>query len=259
MRWNRFVLALPCAALFLQSCGSDATETYFDNGALKERWHETKNADGVLVKNGVYERFDEKGTRRDSTFYDMGKISGIRMTWDSQGKLETRSEWVSGKNNGTYQEWDGNGKLRHEIHFKQGIQDGSETTWNKKGIKIEEVFFKDGRKDSVYQRWNDEGLLKQISHYTLGKLNGEEKIWCEEEKYKDVIREQRTFVMGKREGLEVYYLCLDGSKSSMLTWKNDQMDGPYTYWEEGKKVVERYKEGKCVANCPKPPPPPPQE
>ena len=89
----------------------------------------------------------------------------------------------------------------------------------------------------------------------MGKLNGEEKIWCDDDKHKDVVREQRTFVMGKREGVETYYLCLDGSLSSILTWKEDKMDGPYTYWEEGKKIVETYKEGKCVKKCPEVPKP----
>jgi antitoxin component YwqK of YwqJK toxin-antitoxin module len=249
---TKILLSIPFFAL-LMSCGEGKTETYYDNDQVKERWSEAKNEKGETVKNGTFEAFDEKGNKRDSVNYVMGSREGVELKWYPDAKIRSRCSWLNNQYDGKCEEFGMNGKIQTLRTYTKGIPNGAEFIYNEKGVKIEEKFFKMGIQDSIYQRWNDEGLLKQISHYKEGKLDGEEKIWCDEEKYKDVIREQRNYVMGKRNGVETYYLCLNGELSGILNWKDEKMDGPYTYWEEDKKIVEVYKEGKCVRNCPKPP------
>lgn len=252
------LLSLPLFAL-LASCGGESkTETYYENDQVKERWSESKNEKGETVKHGTFEAFDEKGNKRDSLNYVMGAREGVELKWYPDGTVRSRCTWLNNQYEGTCTEFNMRGEPQYIRNYSKGTLHGKEEIFNDKGKKIEEKFYKMGIQDSTYQRWNDEGLLKQVSNYKEGKLDGHEKIWCEEEKYKDVVREERDYIMGKRNGVETYYICLNGELSGILNWKDEKMHGTYTYWEEGKKIVETYKEGKCVKNCPKPPEPQPQ-
>jgi len=245
-------------ALAFQACDNGKTETYYENDQVKERYSEVTNAQGIAVKHGLFESFDEKGQKRDSVVFDQGKRQGTETKWNAEGKVLYVSNWKDGKSDGRFEEYAANGKLVKVTTFKAGIPNGAEITYNDQGIKIEEKYFKNGIQDSIYHRWNDKGDLKQEAFYTDGKINGVQRDWCEEDQFKNVLRDSVNIVMGKRQGVEVYHLCLNGELSSILTWKDDKMDGPYTYWDEGKKAVEVYKAGKCVKNCPKDPVPPPQ-
>jgi antitoxin component YwqK of YwqJK toxin-antitoxin module len=257
MNIKTLIPMLACGALVLQGCNGKE-ETKWDNGQVHEKWTEKKGPDGQMVKDGPWQSFDEKGAKRDSVTYVMGNREGAEVLWASDGKVESECNWTANQQSGKCTTYYPNGKIKLVATMKAGIIEGEQLAFNEQGVKTEQKFIKDGRLDSIFQSWSDKGVLKHIAHYNNGIQVGEEKVWCEDGPHASVMREQRTFVAGKREGIETYYLCLDGNISSILTWKADQMDGPYTYWEEGKKIVEKYKEGKCVANCPKVPTPPKQ-
>jgi len=258
MNYRILLPMLGACALTFQACNSGKMETYYDNDQVKERWTEVSNAQGVKVKQGLFEAFDEKGNKRDSVVYEQGKREGTEIKWAADGKKTFVSNWTNGQANGRFEEYAVNGKLIKVTTLKLGIPDGPEFSYNKQGVMIEEKHFKNGIQDSVYHRWNDKGEMKQQAFYMDGKLHGVQLDWCEEDKYRAVLRDSVNIVMGKRQGVEVYHLCLNGELSSILTWKDDHMDGAYTHWDEGKKIVEIYQDGKCIRNCPKAPVPPPQ-
>ena len=255
---NKQTIASILLVTALLTACSGKVETKHENGKTNERYTLVKGPDGEKVKNGVFERFDNKGTKRDSSNWEMGKQVGVQIQWDANGTMESQCGWAENKRDGKCMEYSGKGAIKKLTTYKLDIKNGPEIDYAPNGQKLEEVIWKMGKKDSTYQRWNEKGRPLQIAHFKDGKNDGPEKIWCEEEERKDVVKEDRTWVNGMRQGLETYYLCIDGKISSILHWKDDKMDGDYTYWEEGKKVVEKYKDGKCVGNCPKLPQPPPQ-
>lgn len=248
----KLLYTVPAFAL-LMACGNGKVETKFDNGQIKESYTEVKDAKGELVKHGIFEAFDEKGQIRDSVNYVMGKREGLEVKYYDNGKKMYACTWQANVANGRNEEFNTDGKLIKVTTLKQGVPDGAEIDYTPAGVKLEEKYFKDGIQDSIHMRWNEKGDLKMSTTFKMGKRNGVEMQFCEEDKYKEVKRDSVQFVDGKRQGTEVYHICLNGELSSIMTWKDDKMDGPYTYWEENKKVVETYKMGVCTKNCPKPP------
>jgi len=257
MNMKILIPMIALGALALLACNGKE-ETKWENGQIHEKWTEKKGPDGKMVKDGPWQSFDDKGAKRDSVTFVMGNREGLEVIWSSNGKKESECNWINNQQNGKCITYYPNEKIKQVATMKAGIIEGEQLSYNEQGVETEQKFVKDGRPDSIYQMWDDKGTLKRVAHFKNGIQDGEEKVWCEAGPHGDVVREQRTFVNGKREGVETYFLCIDGKISSILSWKNDQMDGPYTYWEEGKKKVEKYKEGKCVANCPKVPTPPKQ-
>ncbi|NLB63431.1 MAG: hypothetical protein GX801_04910 [Fibrobacter sp.] len=255
----RIALLLFTAVFFLVSCGDGSEKSFHNNGNVKERWFEAKAENGKMVRHGSFERFDDKGNKRDSINYNMNQRHGIEISWHPNGEIAKKCNWTDGFLDGLCDEFTDQGQKVQSVTWVKGKLHGPKLIWNREGVKTEEIHYKDGLQDSLYQRWNDKGVLKHSVTYLEGRKHGEEKMWCEEEQYADVIREQRIWEHGKREGIETYYVCIDGEISGILTWENDKMHGPYTYWEEGDQVTDFYEENekieektKRIKNKPKP-------
>lgn len=244
LRSKTMLLALVSTPLLMMSCGDGAVETFYDNDQLKERWYEKELDEGTIVKDGPHEKWDNKGQKRDSIHYVMGKREGFELQWDRHGNKIKECGWSDDQKDGRCEELDPAGFIRKLETWKNGVKNGMFATWNAKKVMTEQSFYVDGKQDSTYQLWNDEGRLLHIQHYKNGLKNGEEKKWCLQEEKKDILAEQRTWINDKREGKEIYHLCLTGELSGILNWKEDKMHGQYISWDgEGKKVIEMFDMG----------------
>ncbi|MBP9479373.1 MAG: hypothetical protein KBF12_12220 [Sebaldella sp.] len=105
----------------------------------------------------------------------------------------------------TYIEYYDNNEKKHESHYKDGVPDGEQINWDENGNVISKEKFKNGT--GIEKIYNNEGLLSQETKYVDGL----------------VVK------------LTEYYE--NGKKNIESNYKNGKLDGNYTIWNKGGKVI----------------------
>jgi len=104
----------------------DTTETYYDNGQLKERWYSayfTGNEDG-FKRHGQYTLWDENGTISEIGEYDYGQKDGLWIKFDPDGKYKEIAEYINDTLHGRYFEYYPDQSIKKHFYYSHGEKCG---------------------------------------------------------------------------------------------------------------------------------------
>jgi len=104
----------------------DTTETYHDNGQLKERWYsayDTGSEEG-FKKHGQYTRWDEDGVVVEVGDYHCGFKNGLWIKFYPDGKYKEVSDYSNDKLHGCNLEYYPDHLLKKHFYFKDGVPHG---------------------------------------------------------------------------------------------------------------------------------------
>jgi antitoxin component YwqK of YwqJK toxin-antitoxin module len=113
-----------------------------------------------------------------------GKENGLAIGWYNTGEKLMERFFVNGKKESAFRQWWPNGNLRYLFNFKNDVYNGKQ-----------QVFFPDGSE-------------REESNYTMGKLDGQQKVWNEEHE----IISNYTIRSGKIYGLRAVKSCMPVAK-----------------------------------------------
>ena len=197
---------------------------------------------------------------RDDLFYFKGEpFTGCAVAEADNGQSETT--YKDGKKHGL-EFWYENGQKAEEGTWKDGKKHGLSTSWQEDGQKSSECTYKDGERDGLWTQWYDNGQKRFEKTYKDGKMISY-KEWDEDgtplgqdqevgatkpavEAAKVVVDDGKLEVRG---GFYYFKGALftgvtvakgpNGKKSSETTFKDGNIDGLVTEWDEnGQKKSE---------------------
>ena len=227
--------------------------------AVNEREYVVAN-----FKNGLPEgkwetyRYNKLYEKRN---YKNGKLDGNVITYDSDGKIVKEFTSSNGKRNGRYTTYFTNGQLQKEQEYKDGKEHGYLRTYDKDGVIRQDCYYEDGKRHGqqtiLYNR-DYEGYV-QTSNYEHGVLVGDFSelyedggvktkgkydkagkktgLWIVAEK-DGTIEDESEYENGMRNGKRKKYF-VDGTVSSIRTYKNDKLHGLTIYYRYSTHKVEK--------------------
>lgn len=178
-----FVRLSPILFVFLSFCGQKALETVEaknDRGQL-ERWQKRQ---GSNKKDGIYQRFSEKGTLLEEAFYIADSLQGDRKYYSETGQLEAVEHYDKNQLHGKFNSFYPDGQLKIEQDFVRGSLTGMSIRYYPNGKMLEKVTLKDNVENGPFVEYYDSGNLKTEGQYAPdedgdGVENGELKEYNE--------------------------------------------------------------------------------
>jgi antitoxin component YwqK of YwqJK toxin-antitoxin module len=176
-RWTvRRAAPVLLAVLILVGCsGREERVTFYPNGRVKERWHETTVGPNSVIRDGTYEEFYPDGTRQSKGEYNNGDSIGLWQEWYMSGgdKFEkTFSE--QGKLKGRAIVWMPSGDtLEFKTFNERGELDGRYTAfWRDNGEVREQGEYLNGKRHGIWTRWYHNGQIEYGHEYDRGRSVG---------------------------------------------------------------------------------------
>lgn len=175
------------------------------------------------IKDGYQLYYYEKGSPRDSSYFENGQPEGKHRKWHLNGKKESEESYINGILDGKSLTYDENGKLILEKNYLLG-RIASEISWNSKGNKADEKTYLRGLPNGKWSNYNENGQLLSEEVYQQGEIINRLIIT----RYPD----------GKKESEKVYV-----KKFPSGIWKtydsNEQLTAEIEY-QNGKISSEKY-------------------
>ena len=161
-----------------------------------EQWCEAPGPDGTLLKEGVYSRWDDKGTKRLQATYRAGKLNGVFTSYYVNGSIE------------------------QEKTYRNGEVAGIWARYNKNGTKEVEIGVLNGKRNGRFARWDKRGNLQIEGSYANDQRSG---LWTVLGKGGQP-RSKISYRNGKKEGKAVFYYA-NGQIMKQGNFVNDRPDG----------------------------------
>ena len=203
------------------------------------------------LPDGKWETY-RYNTLYENRNYKNGKLDGNVTTYDSDGKTVVKEFTSSnGKRNGRYTTYYTNGQLQKEQEYKDGKEHGYLRTYDKDGIIRQDCYYEEGKRHGrqiIFYNRDYEGYV-QTSYYEHGVLVGDYSelyedgaiktkgkydkagkktgLWIIAEK-DGSIQDESEYENGMRNGKRIAYF-VDGTVSSIRTYKNDKLHGSTIY------------------------------
>lgn len=175
--------------LLFSACQPDieTVETRDEHGRL-ERYQRRKKD---FAKEGLYQRFHEKGYLMEEARYTNDSLDGERKFFYPNGTVESIEHFRRGVYDGKYQKFYENGQLQLEQEYAAGVLQGLSTAWYPNGVLKEKVTLRDNEENGPFTEWYENGNLKAAGIYrdgdneqdslklydTLGQLD--RVLWCQ--------------------------------------------------------------------------------
>lgn len=178
------------------------------------------------------------------------KITGLYQNWYENGQMQMKGEYVAGKKHGLWSRWYENGQLQATGIYKNGDLDGLWRMWFENGTKMNEVYFKNNKAEGVLYELNDK--QEKASGYESSFKSSpkiEKNMWLEWDE-NGYLKSQVMLVNGKKEGIWISWIVLDGKRSKEMqgNYKNDKRDGMWrNFWLDDSETVKSkgtYKAGR---------------
>lgn len=129
-------LSAICLVLFLQqdpapepAAGADVVETYYEDGAIEERYEVTVDGQGNQTRNGSYQRWHPGGELAAEGRYEDGERAGKWVFRYENGKREAQGVYRDGERNGKWILYHPDGKKRGQGNYRDGLRSGSWSFW----------------------------------------------------------------------------------------------------------------------------------
>ncbi len=151
---------------FFSACQSDieTVENRDEYGRL-ERYQRRKKD---FAKEGLYERFHEKGYLLEAAHYTNDSLDGERKFFFPSGKVESIQHFRRGIYHGKYQKFYETGQLELDQEYVDGVLQGISTAWYPNGRLKEKVTLRDNEENGPFTEWYANGNLKAEGAYLDG-------------------------------------------------------------------------------------------
>ncbi len=159
----------PCAFLLvltalLLACTKPAVlETKHENGKIKERYG-VITSDGVELRHGKYERFDMEGRLEEESWYEKGKLEGIRKLY-MNGILQSEETRKLDRYHGPFKAYFPDGKVQLEANYVDDVMVGTVKVFYPGGGLKELVTFADNVENGPFIEYYENGKLKAEGSY----------------------------------------------------------------------------------------------
>lgn len=168
------------------------------------------------AKDSLWNYFDEAGLLRKVERYRAGALHGDEVSYFPDGKEAERAGYQSNRKHGAWRQWYSDGTVRAEGNYLNGEPDGRMTWYYPSGKKEIEGSTVNGSKDGTWFYWNEDGSVQLQMVFAKGEMVKAKK---ENGVFKDYYEDEQL----KEE----------------MTWKNGQLNGPFTEWYNNGTWVDK--------------------
>jgi antitoxin component YwqK of YwqJK toxin-antitoxin module len=192
--------------------------------------------------NGIDGLFDNSQLWEQKNYVE-GKLHGEYKEWNKDGKLKEHCFYKDGKLEGEWVRYI-NGKLNILSNYKEGKLHGKYTEYKEDGTYLKECFYTECKLINLIT-YNTSGhleLKKSLINYDTYELSRYYE--CDGKLHYQVIME------GDKWNGEYKSWWHNGNKCIETTYKDDEIHGEYTYWNEDGTLREKkyYNEGMIELN-----------
>lgn len=136
-----------------------------DQGQL-ERFERRKKD---FAKEGLYQRFSEKGELLEEAHYSNDSLDGERKYFYTNGKVESVEHYVKGTYEGKYQKYYDTGVLQLEQEFVNGALEGVSIAYYPNGAVKEKVVLRNNEENGPFTEYYENGAIKAEGTYIPGE------------------------------------------------------------------------------------------
>jgi len=219
-------------AVFKNGLPEGKWETYRYNKLYEKRAYKKGKLDGKVTTYGS----DGKTVIGESTS-SSGKRNGRYATYYANGTLEKEQEFKEGKEHGYLRTYDQEGNVKWDCYYEEGKMEGQQTQLfvSNQGNYVKISNYKQGVLVGNYSEFYEKGGLKIKGKYdNAGKKTG---LWVVGER-DGSIEDECEYANGMRNGKRKAFF-VDGTVSSIRTYKNDKLHGSTIYNRYSTHKVER--------------------
>ncbi|MCC6463129.1 MAG: toxin-antitoxin system YwqK family antitoxin [Saprospiraceae bacterium] len=173
-KWQYF--AFLCACWLFAACQSNI-ETVENRDAFNrlERFERRKKD---FAREGLYQRFHEKGYLLEEAHYLNDSLEGERKYFYPNGKTERVEHYARGIIHGPFLQYYDDGQLQLQQTFANGVLQGLSTSWYPNGAIKEKVTLADNEENGPFTEWYENGKIKAEGNYLDGdNEDGELKLY----------------------------------------------------------------------------------
>lgn len=166
MNRTRFAIFVFLFLFLFPACQSDIeTAEHRDEHGRLERYQRRKKD---FAKEGLYQRFHEKGYLLEEAHYRNDTLDGERKFFHPNGKAERIEHFQNGVYAGKFQQFYENGQLQLEQEYVDGALEGLSTAWYPSGVMKEKVTLRENEENGPFTEWYENGKLKAVGSYIDG-------------------------------------------------------------------------------------------
>lgn len=162
----------------------------------------------------------------------VGKLDGVRTTFDKAGKVLKTEEFARGKKNGRTQEYYASGTPKVILAFKDDLKNGAINEWYENGKKKTLGSFTNDKPSGSWQMFYSNGILSTQGSFNEGKPEGSWKFFSREGQQ----MKEGNYKAGLEDGYWTFYEYANGRKmiSMELPLKAGMVtEGISRYFENG--------------------------
>jgi antitoxin component YwqK of YwqJK toxin-antitoxin module len=162
-----------------------------ENGELKKWDHDGRLRESITFRDGLRhgKRCEYYGSDhiRSMREYYKGKIHGLQIVYNIQGKIERRTSYKNDYMHGIDVEYYAyhdirDSSIRATTEWMNGKRCGQSASYYRNGNKRSECTYVDDMKDGISQEWNRDLVLRVRNIYERNELNGFEFKWDDKRK-----------------------------------------------------------------------------
>jgi antitoxin component YwqK of YwqJK toxin-antitoxin module len=161
---TRFAIILFFLALVACNSNVEKVENVDDYG-YKEVYQRDKEHFG---KEGLYERFNEKGIKVEEALYKNDTLDGYRILYYENGDTQVVETYLEGRFEGPFKAYYESGQLEMEGQYVFNEMDGSWKRYYKNGQLMEDVTFRENAENGPFIEYHENGALKAEGTYING-------------------------------------------------------------------------------------------
>ena len=122
-----------------------------------------------FAKEGLYQRFDEKGVLLEEAHYKNDTLDGERKYFYPSGALESIEHYSNGIYHGKYLKYYDSGTLQVEQEFVSGALEGWSTAYYPNGVVKEKVTLVHNEENGPFTEFYENGQKKAEGRYVPGE------------------------------------------------------------------------------------------
>ncbi|RYY32531.1 MAG: hypothetical protein EOP46_18765, partial [Sphingobacteriaceae bacterium] len=192
-------------------------------------------------KHGLQEAMSLDGKLLEKSMYKKGFLDGEQLLYDYKGDLRERKKYArkGGRSllQGTATVYNNN-TLYSTTTFKDSIRHGAYKQYHNNGVLKIDAKYDNNLLTGRYREYYDTGQLQKLQHYKVAADEKGIKSSVLHGKYayysniKGNVLAEGNYEMGKKAGVWREYNHSTGILLSEISYKDDQMYGPYRKWFE---------------------------
>jgi antitoxin component YwqK of YwqJK toxin-antitoxin module len=174
-------IASQCAAV---ATGSRVIQEWYPNGGLRSECEVNVDADGNVVNDGAWRKWNLAGTLIADGHYQNGKQSGEWVRWFNRDEADTLftapfdqfespfvsgATFVEGQMHGEWTIADAQGRTCSRVTLKNGERNGAATLWLPDGRVFREAHFSNALPSGELRGLGPDGNLTTIATYAEGR------------------------------------------------------------------------------------------